>query len=327
MSPVGTRPPLRGLTGLRALAAAHVVLFHTIGDSGVALPPVGRHVIAHGDMAVSLFFVLSGFVLTYSYADTTLRVIRGGWRAFLWARLARIYPLYVVGWMFDLPRGVELFSRLGWVKGCVSASLYLVGLQAWHPRTATSWNAPGWSISAEFFFYAAFPLILWGFARWGIVRRVVAVLLLAVASALLGLLVREHVAAEDSAWAHSFQHFWPGNRVWEFALGVVVGGAYVNGYRMPRFAALVAVVSSLGFVATSRYVDHVVLSCALRSSPFSFRRWPAARYGGSSTGGSACGARQVSRSTSFTCRFATSGSGFFRSIVMASATSRTGRCC
>ena len=74
------RPDIPALTGLRAVAALLVVLFHYkyivpgLGQS----PAPGARVIQAGFVGVSLFFVLSGFILAYTYIGDD-GSLRGSW--------------------------------------------------------------------------------------------------------------------------------------------------------------------------------------------------------------------------------------------------------
>src|SRR5438067_1929482 len=81
---------LPALTGLRFLAALVVVIDHT------GYGPLAAMVAPFGGVAVTLFFILSGFILTYTYTRNGTAV-HGGWRAFYIARIARVYPLYLLG--------------------------------------------------------------------------------------------------------------------------------------------------------------------------------------------------------------------------------------
>jgi peptidoglycan/LPS O-acetylase OafA/YrhL len=180
----GTEPPqIKALTSLRIFAAMHVVLFHsyrllwlrtadgwmarTAGSSAPVhmLVSVAARAVANildtGRWSVSLFFVLSGFILTYNYFGKLSRP--GGVRAFWVARFARIYPVYLLGWALQAPimafayLQVRMFSLPTLVKqGVLSLSL----LQAWVPKYAVSWNAPAWSLCVEAFFYLLFPLLM-----------------------------------------------------------------------------------------------------------------------------------------------------------------------
>src|SRR5262245_61182927 len=83
-------PRIDALTSIRFFAALWVVLFHY--RDVVTWPSPVLAVAQHGSLGVSLFFVLSGFILTYTYQaafrpGTVLR----GYPGFLWARFSRIY--------------------------------------------------------------------------------------------------------------------------------------------------------------------------------------------------------------------------------------------
>ncbi|MBJ7448713.1 MAG: acyltransferase, partial [Brevundimonas sp.] len=82
---------LRALTTLRFFAALWVVLFAAWPHLDVAFTP---NVVAKGYLGVETFFILSGFILSHVYLEGagTKRFSYGG---FLWARLARVYPLHL----------------------------------------------------------------------------------------------------------------------------------------------------------------------------------------------------------------------------------------
>ena len=150
------REPLPALTSIRFFAAAWVVFFHL--RDYINLGPFER-VAGYGFCGVTLFFVLSGFILAYNYLDRDTPA-RDFWRA----RFARVYPAYLFALLLACPvlyHNVE-HSRFAMVsKGWTSIAL----LQAWIPSRALIWNDPGWSLSAEAFFYAVFPFLLYPIAR------------------------------------------------------------------------------------------------------------------------------------------------------------------
>lgn len=156
---------LPALTSLRFFAALWVVLYHLLAGGGSAGL---RRVSGLGFQGVSLFFVLSGFVLAHNY-DLSGRWSRKGIEAFQNARFARIYPAYVLGLVLMAPLTL---SGLGTPETVVLAAVQLVFClalaQAWIPPFALSWNSPGWSLSCEAFYYYLFPRIgpgLWSAAR------------------------------------------------------------------------------------------------------------------------------------------------------------------
>jgi peptidoglycan/LPS O-acetylase OafA/YrhL len=120
---------------------------------------------------VDLFFVLSGFILTYVYRakfSSTLKT--ADFLGFMKYRFARLYPvhlitmlvmlvLFVVGRRLGtLPTHTQAFTPLSTV-----ANLTLT--QAWFPPYVAAMNGPAWSISAEWFAYLLFPLTYFSLNR------------------------------------------------------------------------------------------------------------------------------------------------------------------
>ena len=90
MTPVSPPADLRALTSLRFFAAAWVVMYTFWPDLGVGLVPVA---VTKGYLGVETFFVLSGFILSHVYLQAAgEKQFRYG--GFLWARIARVYPLH-----------------------------------------------------------------------------------------------------------------------------------------------------------------------------------------------------------------------------------------
>ncbi|MGH1559619.1 acyltransferase family protein [Caulobacter segnis] len=74
------------LDGLRGIAAMCVVVFHAASSARPLTPS--------GELAPDLFFVLSGFVLTYAYQHKLAEGMT--FRRFMAVRAIRLYPLYAV---------------------------------------------------------------------------------------------------------------------------------------------------------------------------------------------------------------------------------------
>ena len=172
---------LRGLTGLRIVAAVWVVAFHL---HFTPLPGVARVVellgplITAGALGVDLFFVISGFVIAYTYLDLlgpALRMRTTG--RFVWARICRLWPAYVL--VFHL-FGVWLVARWYFgsdgdiafqaVQPVLSVGEYVQQLflvQLWDNAMfdGASWVGPTWSISAEWLAYLLFPVAALVFFR------------------------------------------------------------------------------------------------------------------------------------------------------------------
>src|SRR5262245_13542608 len=93
------RDEVPALTGLRFLAAFSVLIAHAVSTILASYEtPLGavywlRQASGFG---MTLFFVLSGFVIHYNYAGLITGERRGGVGAYLWARFARLYPLFLL---------------------------------------------------------------------------------------------------------------------------------------------------------------------------------------------------------------------------------------
>ncbi len=158
------RPHLRPLTSLRFFAALLVLASHAFFDILTRLPPLIAGLVSNGYSAVSFFFVLSGFVLTYVYGDDELpKPLPSGNCGFWKARFARIYPAYFLALLIALPAFIYSVSQsklITWHDFYTGIVLVPAFLQAWWPPTAVIWNIPAWSLSVEAFFYLLFPFLL-----------------------------------------------------------------------------------------------------------------------------------------------------------------------
>ena len=156
---------LAALTGIRFLLALWVILHHLTGP-GQSLEPAARSLpyalyalIRGGYLAVTTFFVLSGFVLARSYASTNWDA-KGLWR-YTVGRFARVYPVYLLSLGLVAPFIVA--DRAPAKLPLLAEHGFLV--QGWFGAIPVNWNTPAWSLSCEMFFYAAFPLAAFIFRR------------------------------------------------------------------------------------------------------------------------------------------------------------------
>jgi peptidoglycan/LPS O-acetylase OafA/YrhL len=164
------KPSLDALVGIRFIAAMHIVMHHyviMVPGFRTGAPDWLRRLIAAAPTSVDLFFVLSGFVLAYNYAATRTGLAVSK-REFWNARIARIYPVYLLGLIIYVPIAAARYaSGTGSIVGdispgatfFVSGGLALFLLQSWSV-VFWGWNGPSWSISAEAFFYFIFPWAL-----------------------------------------------------------------------------------------------------------------------------------------------------------------------
>jgi peptidoglycan/LPS O-acetylase OafA/YrhL len=168
--PSPTKPLIASLTGLRAVAAVWVVLFHYRSDVlalAPALRPV-KPVLDAGYLGVDVFFALSGFVLAYNYAESMRHWDTATTGRFLRNRVARVWPVHAVTLHLDLLQAA-IVGTLGVTAGGHrrTVSAYVENLTMTHAwwNDRPSFNAPAWSISAEWAAYLAAPLLFVALAR------------------------------------------------------------------------------------------------------------------------------------------------------------------
>ena len=154
------------LTFTRFVAAIAIVVFHFSKEvfpfsvSGIDRFTVFLNVL------VSYFFVLSGFILA----------IKIDLKQFYFNRFARIYPLYLFALLATLAliRSIRPFEfSIDFHR--VFLSVFL--LQSWTEKYALVYNYPGWSLSAELFFYLLFPFVFKALQFLQFKQRVVVVAL------------------------------------------------------------------------------------------------------------------------------------------------------
>jgi len=215
------------LDGLRGLLALYVMLSHTLPFA--AVPRWVSSPFSHGEAAVDAFFILSGLVIVQSL---------GGYRyqraPFLIARIARIYPVFLIvfaaailvqplpiptmpwiapdsqarfiwsdGWPHNWPLGIA--SHLTMTHG-----LFPDGVA---PHAWVSFLGAAWSLSSEWQFYLLAALIAERASRGGNALLRLAWLLLALAALSL-----VWSATAPDAWQFS-RAFLP-NKAQYFALGI-----------------------------------------------------------------------------------------------------------
>ena len=146
---------IKALTGLRFLAITLVYMCHLPIDTNHT-PGWLVTFMQGGVSGVTLFFVLSGFIICYNYYPKFEKDLTGNLWPFFVARIARIYPIYIFFFIFYFSLTTESFKR-----DPLTLFQQLTLTQAWNPdiTVAEAYDAVAWAISVEVFLYVCFPFI------------------------------------------------------------------------------------------------------------------------------------------------------------------------
>jgi len=258
-----------GLTGLRFLAAFSVLIAHgfaVIMHGHDAPGGIAYWVTQASGFGMTLFFVLSGFVIHYNYATLVTEGRLRGIAAYLWARFARLYPLFLLTLLgcILISAGITSFGPdvpSNSTACCRRCLIFLFSVQSWLYRpvgdTTLIYAVGGsssvtWSISTEWFFYFLYPLVAWLILRSRAPHLTIVLVLawcalwIALATSLYdravdintwavaryGPIAEMHepqdVFAAENSYVRWLLYFSPYLRMGEFVLGSLVAQLYVQ---------------------------------------------------------------------------------------------------
>ncbi|MEJ3745907.1 acyltransferase [Actinomycetes bacterium KLBMP 9797] len=226
---------LPSLTGLRFVAALAVFGLHAYAFFPLVDPAArwaARLLFDAGDLGVSFFFVLSGFVLTWS-------AVRGRGPLRFWrGRVARVYPAHLVALSLAVLSLVvtdrippvfwePLFASAGLVNAWYTKDFYYLGV-----------NPVAWSLSCEAFFYLCFPLLHAGLRRLRPAPLYAVGAVVMAAAWLMPVLATVAVSPDRERW---FVYVFPVTRMAEFVLGIVLARLVLtDAWRGPGLRVAVA---------------------------------------------------------------------------------------
>jgi len=280
------RPDIPALTGLRFYAAFFVLIAHSSAalllDHETPYGAIYWATQASG-FGMTLFFVLSGFVIHYNYADLVTGAGVKGIGSYLWARFARLYPLFLLMMLIYVlvsSRHIDywaghperlnstfralpyfIFSVQSWFYVVIDGNPLLDAIGGASPIT--------WSISTEWFFYFLYLAFVWLVLKlhtpqvallvillWCLVWTVIATGLYdrtdrinSWAVARFGPVADVGERPQDS-FVRWLLYFSPYLRLGEFVLGALAAQLYTQ-LRSVRVSMLENSVGAVGFVAAA----------------------------------------------------------------------------
>ena len=137
---------IKPLTSLRFFAALAVVYDH-LGT--------GSHT---GGLGVIFFFLLSGFIITYTYSSKSKELSVASLANIYVSRAGRIFPMHIFTLVLAIP--LVLYSGTFPEFGIFTTNALL--MHSWYPSSLDyfSFNSVSWTLSIEWAFYLSFPFIL-----------------------------------------------------------------------------------------------------------------------------------------------------------------------
>jgi peptidoglycan/LPS O-acetylase OafA/YrhL len=265
--------PSDAVTGLRLFAAlmvanAHGVL-HFINYTVGGLQPLENQTLVSlllvkpANIGMSLFFVLSGFVIHYNYFNRLKDFNGRQLHNFYTARMARLFPLYFLLVGLEMLLGKVMILTINGRSPAFIDAGYSMAVLPYHITLAQSWiwkyanglplifqygvtSQVSWSISTEWFFYFSFPLVTLFFRKLTDLRTtIIFCVSYTVAAFVFVAFVAINFRAIDAfatarfgpvaSLAHNeafsfvfwITYFWPVSRLLDFVGGCFVGHIYL----------------------------------------------------------------------------------------------------
>ena len=234
----GTRSFLPAVEGMRACAAIGVVITHVAFQTGHTTWSTGR-LFGRFDLAVAVFFALSGFLLWRGHAAAA----RGLRHApptghYLRSRIVRIMPGYVVAVVLILTLFPDANADpVVWLANLTLTQIYV-------PLTLTSGLTQMWSLSVEVSFYLALPFLALLARRMPVRARIPVIAGVALASFAWGLIpFSVPFGVNPLTWPPAFFSW--------FAAGMLIAELTVSpvgwAHRLARRRLLMAVIAITAF--------------------------------------------------------------------------------
>lgn len=210
---------IKSLQGLRAVAILAIFISHTGLGNLEAL----------GAWGVSVFFVLSGFVMMYSYFPR--KTIPKFGFAFAWNKIKKLYPLHIITMLLAAFYTI-IIVRTVW-KTILDICIHTLLIQMWIPKKEyySTLNGPSWYLCASVFMYFMFPLVL-GFFKEKMSKKkaIIIICALFVAEFFISSTAAILNRHSDELWLSTkwLTYFFPPVRFIDFLTGCCLGFLFLN---------------------------------------------------------------------------------------------------
>lgn len=218
---VGNRAKIESLQALRALAFLGIFFLHS--DFFISWPFLG----------VSVFFVMSGFLLFYRYHDKNMEVSPKDNFLFAVRKIGKIYPMHIITMLCLIILRFILMYRNGFSIPSFKVLLRDIVfnctlLQAWVPRISVtiSLNGVAWYLSVTLFLYFMFPAIMKTVRKCS-QKRLLLTCVFLLPLEIIACILCIKISRADSQIYVWFMYYFPVFRLGEFFIGVCLGKFYL----------------------------------------------------------------------------------------------------
>lgn len=224
---------------LRGIAALYVTVYHLkdVMHKGDPFQSEIDFIFGSGPAGVSLFFVISGFIMVYITRNTTTsgrNILR-----FIGKRLIRIWPAYAIITLLYCFLQSRLTLSPDWPSELLRSLLFIPLSTTPPPFYGYATLNVGWSLNYEIYFYLiiAFSMLFARF-RWPVFFLVIAVTLIAIPSYFGAFTLKADKMADLGA---PYLNMIANPIIWNFVFGVVIGLAYTHQRWQERVASVIAI--------------------------------------------------------------------------------------
>ncbi|MGV1019712.1 acyltransferase family protein [Empedobacter falsenii] len=198
------------LTGYRAIAAWIIFIYHFFPFNNPNFPIFLKNIIGEFHFGVDLFFVLSGFLITYRYFDQA----KIDFKQYMVNRFARIYPMYFL--MTILVFLVGYIKSPEWyMDKTIEFVLSITMLKALFTKYFLSGVPQGWTLTLEELFYFTAPfyfILIKKSKKWLIIIPIVILL--------FGMGIKSLFNTENNIWGFLQSNIYV--FIFEFFSGIVL---------------------------------------------------------------------------------------------------------
>jgi peptidoglycan/LPS O-acetylase OafA/YrhL len=237
------------IEAIRGISAIYVMLGHIVQhyqpyNSFPKYEFITKTIFGYGHQAVLLFFIVSGFSITYSSSNINLSD-PGSIKDYFFKRLRRIYPLFLIVLIISLI-SLLIAGIQSDAKRNILSFFFLTDIAPGSIANPIPTNFPIWSLSYEVVYYLLFPLLILSWQKIGMKRTFFIVLLSGMVAGMAGF----------AGWPNHLFNIW--QYYWIWIAGAMLAKAFMNMKRF-QFRYLNGVlISSVAFMLTFEKVPVVM---------------------------------------------------------------------